>query len=220
MSDTKEKILLTALRLFAQGGYEAVSTSMIAGELGMTKGALYKHYKNKQDILDSIMARMVEIDQERAKEHGIPLETYEDAPATYQDVSVEEDLEFTKKYFRFWTQDEFGKNFRRMLTIEQYRNPQAKEMYGMIMGNGMFEYMNNMYRQWMKEGVVKEDDPQLLALEFCGIFQFLINLSDTSPDINQLESLLNAYLERSMTAYATIMSDFNPLASPTKSSPW
>ncbi|MDD6845207.1 MAG: helix-turn-helix domain containing protein [Clostridia bacterium] len=27
-------------------GYEAVSVSMIAGKLGMTKGALYKHYKN------------------------------------------------------------------------------------------------------------------------------------------------------------------------------
>ena len=44
MSKTKEKILLTALRLFAQDGYEAVSMSKIAGELGITKGALYKHY--------------------------------------------------------------------------------------------------------------------------------------------------------------------------------
>ena len=49
MSDTKEKILFTALRLFARDGYEAVSVSAIAGELGMTKGALYKHYKNKRD---------------------------------------------------------------------------------------------------------------------------------------------------------------------------
>lgn len=45
MSDTKEKIMMTALRLFAKDGYEAVSVSRIAGELGMTKGALYKHYK-------------------------------------------------------------------------------------------------------------------------------------------------------------------------------
>ena len=57
MTDTKERILQTALRLFAEDGYEAVSVSTIAGELGMTKGALYKHYKNKQDIFDSIVAR-------------------------------------------------------------------------------------------------------------------------------------------------------------------
>ena len=201
MSDTKEKILFTALRLFAQDGYEAVSTSDIAGELGMTKGALYKHYKNKQDILDSIMARMIEIDQEWAKEHGLPIETYEDAPEAYKNVTVEEDIEFTKKYFRFWAQDEFGKNFRRMLTIEQFRNPNAKEMHGMIMGSGGFEHTTNMYRKWMKEGTIKEDDPQLLALEFCSVYLFLLSLSDTSSDIEQLENLLHSYLERSMKAY-------------------
>ena len=43
--NTKEKILVTALRLFAVYGYEAVSVSRIAGELGITKGALYKHYR-------------------------------------------------------------------------------------------------------------------------------------------------------------------------------
>ena len=46
MGDTKEAILTTALQLFASDGYEAVSVSQIAGALGMTKGALYKHYKN------------------------------------------------------------------------------------------------------------------------------------------------------------------------------
>ena len=43
MSDTKENILKVALHLFAVNGYEAVSVSMIAEALGMTKGALYKH---------------------------------------------------------------------------------------------------------------------------------------------------------------------------------
>ena len=55
MIDTKEKILMTSLHLFARDGYEAVSVSMIAKELGITKGALYKHYKNKRDIFDSIV---------------------------------------------------------------------------------------------------------------------------------------------------------------------
>ena len=65
--ETKENILLTALRLFARDGFEAVSVSQIAGELGMVKSALYKHYKNKRDIFDSILERMDEMDCERAK---------------------------------------------------------------------------------------------------------------------------------------------------------
>ncbi|MBU2701281.1 AcrR family transcriptional regulator [Sporomusaceae bacterium BoRhaA] len=70
MADTKENILQAALRLFAKDGYEAVSVSTIAGELGMTKGALYKHYKNKRDIFDCIVERMYQIDALRAKEYG------------------------------------------------------------------------------------------------------------------------------------------------------
>ncbi|WP_337425532.1 helix-turn-helix domain-containing protein [Gallintestinimicrobium sp.] len=45
---TKEDILIVALHLFARDGYEAVSVSQIAGELGMTKGALYRHYESKR----------------------------------------------------------------------------------------------------------------------------------------------------------------------------
>ena len=58
MENTKERILLTALELFARDGYEAVSVSTIAGALGMTKGALYRHYANKRAIFESIVKRM------------------------------------------------------------------------------------------------------------------------------------------------------------------
>ena len=59
MADTKEKILLAALRLFAREGYEAVSVSQIAGELAMTKGALYRHYQSKRDILECLPSGML-----------------------------------------------------------------------------------------------------------------------------------------------------------------
>ena len=47
-----------ALHLFARDGYEVVSVILIAGELDMTKGALYCHYKSKRDIFDCIVQRM------------------------------------------------------------------------------------------------------------------------------------------------------------------
>ena len=66
MGDTKERILTAALHLFARDGYEAVSVSQIAGALGITKGALYRHYQNKRDIFDHIVARMEDRDKEQA----------------------------------------------------------------------------------------------------------------------------------------------------------
>ncbi len=48
-----------ALHLFARDGYEAVSVSQIAGELAMTKGALYRHYQSKRDILECLPSGML-----------------------------------------------------------------------------------------------------------------------------------------------------------------
>ncbi len=60
--NTKDKIMLTALELFSKRGYKAVSVNDIAGELSLSKGALYKHYKNKREIFDSILKKMGETD--------------------------------------------------------------------------------------------------------------------------------------------------------------
>lgn len=84
MTDTKEQILITALHLFARDGYEAVSVSAIAGEIGITKGALYRHYKNKRDIFDSIVERMYQTDAERSREYNMPVDTYDQQPGQYE----------------------------------------------------------------------------------------------------------------------------------------
>lgn len=64
--NTKERILEEALKLFSQSGYMGTSMNDIAAELGVTKAALYKHYKSKQEILESIVERMNQMDAERA----------------------------------------------------------------------------------------------------------------------------------------------------------
>ena len=77
MANRKEEILIVALHLFARDGYEAVSVSQIAGALGITKGALYRHFKSKRDIFDCIVQRMEQGDSEQAADDGrkIPIMT-------------------------------------------------------------------------------------------------------------------------------------------------
>lgn len=77
MGNRKEEILIVALHLFARDGYEAVSVSQIAGALGITKGALYRHFKSKRDIFDCIVQRMEQGDSEQAADDGrkIPIMT-------------------------------------------------------------------------------------------------------------------------------------------------
>ena len=112
MGDTKEKILLTALQLFARDGYEAVSVRNIAEELGITKGALYRHYKNKRDIFDSIVDRMIQIDAQRAKEYQMPVEQYDEMSESYANTSWENIEKYTIEQMKFWTEDSFALLFR------------------------------------------------------------------------------------------------------------
>ena len=129
MGDTKEAILTTALQLFAGNGYEAVSVSEIAGALGMTKGALYKHYKNKRDIFDHILIRMEQRDAEQAGNCEIPEGTLEEMEEQYQDISMEQFFTYCKEQFTYWTENTFAASFRRMLTLEQFRSEEMQKLY-------------------------------------------------------------------------------------------
>ncbi|MDR3214942.1 MAG: TetR/AcrR family transcriptional regulator [Bacilli bacterium] len=71
--NTKEKILLASLKLFALAGYEGVSFQNITDKLHITKGALYRHYKNKQEIFDSIIMRMNELNANMAIDFNISM---------------------------------------------------------------------------------------------------------------------------------------------------
>src|SRR6266576_1060532 len=52
---TRQQILDTAQRLFAELGYDATSLQMIADEMGLTKAAVYYHFRAKSDILHAAM---------------------------------------------------------------------------------------------------------------------------------------------------------------------
>lgn len=196
MADTKENILMTALHLFARDGYEAVSVSTIAGELGMTKGALYKHYKNKRDIFDSIVERMYQIDAQRSKKFEVPEEKKEVDPKAYENTSMDNMKNFTIAQFEFWSEDDFASDFRKMLTLEQYRNSEMAELYSNCIIAGPVAYMEDIFREMIKKGILKEADPKQLAVEFYAPLYLLVNISDRSSDKTRYMELLNNHIDR------------------------
>ncbi|MCB0706773.1 MAG: TetR/AcrR family transcriptional regulator [Saprospiraceae bacterium] len=55
VTDKKENILLAALQLFSNEGYNVVPTSKIAKQAGVSEGLIFKHFDNKKGLLDAIM---------------------------------------------------------------------------------------------------------------------------------------------------------------------
>ena len=195
MTDTKEKILMTALHLFARDGYEAVSVSMIAGELGITKGALYKHYANKQDIFDCIVERMVEVDTQRAQKYHVPEQTYESAPTQYKYCDLEQIKDFTIAQLLFWTEDSFASDFRKMISLERYRNAKIGKLYSDCIMAGPVSYMADIFQEMIKKKMLKEVDPRQLALEYYAPLYLLIEMWDTLNDKMILKQMLENQID-------------------------
>ena len=176
MGNRKEEILIVALHLFARDGYEAVSVSQIAGELDMTKGALYRHYKSKRDIFDCIVHRMEQQDGERTRENEVPEESIEKTPEEYQNVSLDDFVEYSKSMFEYWTEDDFASSFRKMLTIEQFRSEEMQNLYQQYLVSGPAEYVNDLFKN------MKIKNPEENAIKFYANMFFYYSMYDGATD--------------------------------------
>lgn len=193
MGNRKEEILIVALHLFARDGYEAVSVSQIAGELDMTKGALYRHYKSKRDIFDSIVKRMEQQDSEQARENEVPEESIEKIPEEYQNISFDDFVEYSKSMFEYWTEDDFASSFRKMLTIEQFRSEGMQKLYQQYLVSGPAGYVKDLFKN------MKIKDPEENAVKFYANMFFYYNVYDGAADKAkakcQFEQMLDKIVE-------------------------
>ena len=193
MGNRKEEILIVALHLFARDGYEAVSVSQIAGELDMTKGALYRHYKSKRDIFDSIVKRMEQQDSEQARENEVPEESIEKTPEEYQNISFDDFVEYSKSMFEYWTEDDFASSFRKMLTIEQFRSEGMQKLYQQYLVSGPAGYVKDLFKN------MKIKDPEENAIKFYANMFFYYSLYDGAADKAkakcQFEQMLDKIVE-------------------------
>lgn len=193
MGNRKEEILIVALHLFARDGYEAVSVSQIAGELDMTKGALYRHYKSKRDIFDSIVKRMEQQDSEQARENEVPEESIEKTPEEYQNISFDDFVEYSKSMFEYWTEDDFASSFRKMLTIEQFRSEEMQNLYQQYLVSGPAGYVKDLFKN------MKIKDPEENAVKFYANMFFYYNVYDGAADKAkakcQFEQMLDKIVE-------------------------
>ena len=193
MGNRKEEILIVALHLFARDGYEAVSVSQIAGELDMTKGALYRHYKSKRDIFDCIVQRMEQQDSEQARQNEVPEESIENVPEEYQNVSVEDFVGYSKSMFEYWTEDDFASSFRKMLTIEQFRSEEMQKLYQQYLVSGPAEYVKDLFKN------MEIKNPEEEAVKFYANMFFYYSVYDGATDKTkakcQFEYMLDKIVE-------------------------
>ncbi len=187
---TKERILDIALELFAQNGYLGTSMSDIAKQLGFTKAALYKHYASKQEILDQIVERMNRMDYERAEAYEMPEIEPDGFAEAYMHTPIEKIRIYSLAQFDHWTRETFSANFRKMLTLEQYRDPKLAQLHHDYLAGGPLEYMAAIFRKLADS----DEEAMQLALDFYGPMYLLYSIYDGAEDKASVAPLLDAHI--------------------------
>ncbi len=118
MADKKQTILLAALELFANEGYDATPTSKIAKKAGVSEGLIFRHFGSKQGLLDALMK---EAEARLEKLYAAVME--EQNPKLALRKAIEIPFVFKEEEYDFWRlQYMLGWN-------KEYNNPEKKRPF-------------------------------------------------------------------------------------------
>lgn len=194
--NTKERILYISLELFAQKGFSGVSVRDIAIAVGVRESALYKHFKNKQDILDSIVVVMKERIELVYQENEVPEAITEDVSQAYKELSLERLCEISWNLFSLFTKDPVVSNYRRLLMREQFGNEQAARQYGESYLLGVVQKQGKTFAKLVEGKLFREENPEIIALQFYGPILLLFQQYDCNPENeDQIKGYLNAHIK-------------------------
>ena len=179
--DTKNKILEVSLALFAQKGFDGVSVREIAKEVGVRESALYKHYKNKEDILDKIVEEMILIIRKTYEQQRVPESLEIEVAEGYRNITEEQLCEMSWNIFKMFTEDPKLSNFRKLLVQEQFHNKAFAECYNKFFLEGVINSQAKTFMQLVNNGFFRKVDERIIALQFYGPILLLFQLYDCEP---------------------------------------
>ena len=180
-SNTREEILEAALDLFSVNGYEATSISQLEDAVGIRKASLYSHFVNKQDILDKIVKMVLD----GYAQHSIFANADWDNPEFTKDkagMTAEDAARMIQGQIRYILHDQRISKGRKMLLIEQFRNEELAQLQTKQNYEDILNYFTGMMRFLIREGVLKDADPAIMAAQFAFPITVWINLCDREPD--------------------------------------
>ena len=172
-NDTKERILVAALEMFSQNGYAGTNIRELSASLGLVKSGVYKHFESKEAIWNALLDQMITYyaDHFGSAEHLPPVP---DSP--------EEFVAMTMRMVGLTIHDEQIVKTRKVLTLEQFRDDRARELATKHFLTGLTEMFTPIFAGMMDKGLIRRDDPAMLAFAYTAPISALIHLCDWEPE--------------------------------------
>ena len=171
--DTKERILETALELFSQNGYAGTNVRELTAALGLVKSSMYKHFESKAAIWNALLDQMIAYYGQR---FGSP----ENLPPVPD--SLEGLVQMTMGMVNLTVHDEKIVMTRKLLSIEQFRDERARDLATKHFLTGLTDMFTPIFAGMMDRGLIRRDDPGMLAFAYTTPISALIHLCDREPE--------------------------------------
>lgn len=189
--DTREKILAAALDMFSQYGFAGTNIRELAGSLGMGKSSMYRHFESKEEIWNALLDELIAYYEARfgSPEHLPPVPD-----------SLEELVSMTMRLVDFTVHDERVVKSRKLLAIEQFRDERARDLATRYILTGLTQMFTQIFSGMMEKGLLRRDDPEMLAFAYTAPISALIHLCDREPEkteeaIRQVEAFSRHFIK-------------------------
>ena len=176
--NTKQEIIEAALDLFSAQGFEATSVSRIADAVGIRKASLYSHFENKQAILDALLQEVLK----QYEEHSLFARADWEKDAGDLPQTPDDAVKMIQGQIRYILHDPYISKARKMLVIEQFRNPEMAKLQTKQNYSDIMRYFTGLVKCLIRQGVLAEDNPEIMAAHFCLPISAWINLCDREPE--------------------------------------
>ena len=196
---TKDKILIEALSLFSVSGFSGVSVRDIAKAVGIRESAIYKHYKNKQELFDTIVevsvGRIDSLQEELISKFNHNVNTKEVFP-----ISIIQEIYCN--IFLFYLTDDVLSKFRRMMTIEHLKDNELNRKFKDMFIEKTLSYQSEVFRKLINEGKVNGTNPDIMAIHFYSpIFMLFFRYDSEDDKIDEALNLIKKHIQEFFRLY-------------------
>ena len=200
---TKERIIYESLRLFSEKGYDGVSMREIAAAVEIKAASLYAHFDGKEAIYQAIVDTM----KQRYNEKAMLLQSDGNNPdadvAVYENISTEQLYAIGEQLFLFFVHDTYTKMYRKMLTIEQFHNPELAAEFSRKYYDEAIAYQKNLFTMLAEKGNFIEADYEIMAVHFYGPIYTMITICDRQPQREmEVLDLLKRHIRQFVKIYS------------------
>lgn len=184
-SKTKEKILKTSLKLFSNNGFKATTVRDIAGNMGMKQSALYNHFKNKDEILETLVTNLTSSAIVTLFEGKDKQELYKQGKGLLMSIATT---------FKLLSFDKENEALFKLLMQEIYKNERIREIYNEHFYQENVKILSGIFFRMMQEEIIRSSDPLLLANEFFSpLFFYQMQVSLLKMDKKSTSSMVSLF---------------------------